>query len=295
MTLQFGTAPDSWGVWLPDHPSQPSWKQFLDEAQEAGYHLIELGPYGYLPTEPSHLRDELAQRDMELVAATMIAKLHEDNLSDLLAQARKICALAQTQGAKYLVLMADGYRGEGGAIVDTKSLVGADWKRFIQNTSAIGKMIADEYGMILSFHPHADTVIEYATHVDELLNDTDSSQVQLCLDTGHYHYRGGDSAALMRERFGRVAYLHLKSIDGQLMKEVEANDWSFDVAVAKGVMVEPAIGSTDFVSLNEAMKITGWSGQAIVEQDMFPLQALEIPMPIAKRTREYYQSLGWTV
>ena len=60
-------------------------------------------------------------------------------------------------------------------------------------------------------------------------------------------------------------------------------------------MVEPSIGATDFVSLNEAMKITDWSGQAIVEQDMFPLQALDIPMPIAKRTREYYESLGWTV
>lgn len=295
MTLQFGTAPDSWGVWLPEHPSQPSWIRFLNEAQEAGYHLIELGPYGYLPTNPQQLSDELSKRDMTLIAATMIDKLHHNNLNDLLNHARRICTLAQTQGARYLVLMADGYRGEGGAIVDTKSLSVEEWKKFISNTSAIGQMISDEFGMTLSFHPHADTVIEYASQVDQLLNDTDSAQVQLCLDTGHYHYRGGDSAALMRERFSRVAYMHLKSIDGELMKEVAANDWAFDVAVANGVMVEPSIGSTDFISLNDAMTVSGWSGQAIVEQDMFPLQALDIPMPIAKRTREYYQSLGWTV
>lgn len=295
MTLQFGTAPDSWGVWLPEHPSQPSWRQFLDEAHIAGYHLIELGPYGYLPTDPHELRHELVSRDMSLVAGTMIANLHNSAVNDLLASARQICNLAQSQGAKFLVLMADGYRGEGGAVVDSTSLTGDNWKRFIGNTSAIGQMIQDEFGMTLAFHPHADTVIEYAHHVDALLNDTDSARVQLCLDTGHYHYRGGDSAALMRERFGRIAYLHLKSIDKALVDEGAAQGWSFDIAVAKGAMVEPAIGNTDFVTLNEAMQITGWSGQAIVEQDMFPLAALEIPLPIAQRTRTYYESLGWTV
>src|SRR6202035_2687135 len=40
--LRIGTAPDSWGVWFPDHPRQVPWQRFLDEVQAAGYHWIEL-------------------------------------------------------------------------------------------------------------------------------------------------------------------------------------------------------------------------------------------------------------
>ncbi|MEY3973218.1 MAG: hypothetical protein RJA71_530, partial [Actinomycetota bacterium] len=48
--IRVGTAPDSWGVWFPSEPHQVPWDRFLDEVVEAGYHWIELGPYGYLPT-----------------------------------------------------------------------------------------------------------------------------------------------------------------------------------------------------------------------------------------------------
>ena len=57
-----GSAPDSWGVWYADDPVQTPWRRFLDEVSQAGYTRIELGPYGYLPTDPSQLREELDNR-----------------------------------------------------------------------------------------------------------------------------------------------------------------------------------------------------------------------------------------
>ena len=57
-----GSAPDSWGVWFPDDPRQTSWERFLDEVAAAGYTRIELGPYGYLPTDPVRLKEELDKR-----------------------------------------------------------------------------------------------------------------------------------------------------------------------------------------------------------------------------------------
>ena len=57
--LRLGTAPDSWGVWFPEDPRQVPWTRFLDEASRAGDEWIEPGPFGYLPTEPERLRDEL--------------------------------------------------------------------------------------------------------------------------------------------------------------------------------------------------------------------------------------------
>ena len=63
-TILVGSAPDSWGVWFPDDPKQTPYTRFLDEVADSGYRWIELGPYGYLPTDPQKLSDELASRNL---------------------------------------------------------------------------------------------------------------------------------------------------------------------------------------------------------------------------------------
>jgi inosose dehydratase len=54
--LRLGSCPDSWGVWFADDPHQTPWHRFLDELAAAGYRWLELGPYGYLPTDPAGMR-----------------------------------------------------------------------------------------------------------------------------------------------------------------------------------------------------------------------------------------------
>ena len=56
VNVKIGSAPDSWGVWFAEDPKQIPWQRFLDEVAEAGYEWIELGPYGYLPTDLNTLR-----------------------------------------------------------------------------------------------------------------------------------------------------------------------------------------------------------------------------------------------
>lgn len=295
MTLVFGTAPDSWGVWLPEHPSQPSWKQFLDEAAATGYRIIELGPYGYLPTDVSELKNELDIRGQSLIAATMVAPdLHRPSeLDSLLQEVRKIAKLAAPLEAKYFVLMIETYRGSDGSNISASELEGDDWVQMVASCDAIGRLLLEEFGMILAFHPHADSVVEYSWQVEKLLNDSDARFTQLCLDTGHYHYRGGDSAKLLRERYLRIPYLHLKSIDPVIIRRVNEENLSFGEAVILGVACEPAKGSTNFAELRDSMDAVGWNGFAIVEQDMFPLTTKNIPAPIAERSRRYYNSFGW--
>ena len=58
-----GSAPDSWGVWYADDPGRRcrgsgSWTRSPVPATRAS----SWDPYGYLPTDPSRLRDELDQR-----------------------------------------------------------------------------------------------------------------------------------------------------------------------------------------------------------------------------------------
>ncbi len=55
-SILVGSAPDSWGVWFPDDPNQTPYTRFLDEVAASGYQWIELGPFGYLPTDPETAR-----------------------------------------------------------------------------------------------------------------------------------------------------------------------------------------------------------------------------------------------
>ena len=77
MSIQvtIGTAPCSWGVWWPDGtPSRTPYNVFLDQAAQAGYKTLELGPVGYLPTDVEQLRDELdmAEAHKEKCQARML-------------------------------------------------------------------------------------------------------------------------------------------------------------------------------------------------------------------------------
>jgi len=62
MSIRVATAPDSWGVWFPQNEKQTPWNRCMDEMQKAGYEGVELGPWGYFPTESAKLRKELDQR-----------------------------------------------------------------------------------------------------------------------------------------------------------------------------------------------------------------------------------------
>ena len=61
MQIKLGTNADSWGIGFPPRPDQIPWHRFLDEVAEAGYEWIELGLYGYLPTDPKTLQAEVDQ------------------------------------------------------------------------------------------------------------------------------------------------------------------------------------------------------------------------------------------
>jgi len=69
MHLTIGSAPDSWGVWFGDDARQTPWHRFLDEIAEAGYEWMELGPFGYLPTDPKILKQEIDKRRLKVTGS----------------------------------------------------------------------------------------------------------------------------------------------------------------------------------------------------------------------------------
>jgi inosose dehydratase len=95
----------------------------------------------------------------------------------------------------------------------------------------------------------------------------------------------------MRQHHRRIAYLHLKSVDREVQKHVEADRIPFAVAVGMDVFCEPSKGAVDFRAFRNVLREVDYNGWAIVEQDMYPAP-FDKPLPIAKCTRAYLREIG---
>ncbi len=290
--LRLGTAPDSWGVWFPDDPQQVHWSQFLDETVTAGYQWIELGPYGYLPTDPEQLRDELGSRGLSLSGGAVFAGLHRggDAYEQAVRDCRQEAELLTALGAEYLVLLPELY-SDGSRLTQPTELDDDQWRTMTTAMSRLAKTLAQDSGVKLVFHPHADAHVETQAQVERFLDDTDPEFVNLCLDTGHISYRRGDNLEIIRKYAERITYVHLKQVDPAVVDRVEAENLTLGDAVPLGVMTEPPLGVPEMPPLIDALAALDADIFAIVEQDMYPCPP-DMPLPIATRTRQYLGGCG---
>ena len=293
MNVKIGSAPDSWGVWFPSAPKQTPWQRFLDEVAEAGYAWIELGPYGYLPTDPNVLGPELDRRGLKMSGTFLMKHFEEEKARpDTEEELHKIGRTLVQLGAKFLILIDDIYSDyETGDLTRPRRLDDDAWKRLIETTHRVARIAREQYELQVVFHPHAETHVEYEDQIERLAADTDPAIVSLALDTGHHAYRGGDPVAFMRKHHERIPYLHLKSVDAEIQSQVEAEKIPFAKAVGMNMFCEPEKGAVDFEAFRDVLQEIDYEGWAIVEQDMYPAP-FDKPFPIAKRTREYLREIG---
>lgn len=293
MELKIGSAPDSWGIWFADDPQQTPWTRFLDEVAAAGYEWIELGPYGYLPTEVPHLRDELQQRGLKVAGTFAMGNLEDDAAwPELERQILGAGAVLPQFAAEYLVLIDDVYTNLfTGEPLAPQRLDPAAWEKLLRRTNEIGRMALERFGLKTVFHPHAETHVEYEDQITALLEGTDPRYVALCLDVGHHAYRHGDPVAFLRRHHDRIPYLHLKSVDAAKRDQVARENIPFAKAVAMDLFCEPSSGAVDFLALRDLLRELDFKGFAIAEQDMYPAPA-DKPFPIAQRTRAFFREIG---
>lgn len=292
MNVRVGSAPDSWGVWFPSDPKQVPWQRFLDEVVEAGYEWIELGPFGYLPTDVDVLRKETATRGLRVSGTFVMAHMEDqDAWPALKTQIRTVAEILQSLDARFLVLIDDCYTNLfTGEQLRPERLNNVDWQSLIATAHWAGEL-AREYGLTLVVHPHADTHIQDEDQIELMLEETDPELVQLCLDTGHHAYRGGDPIAFLAKHSARIPYLHLKSVDAGKRDRTLAGGIPFAQAVAEEMFCEPSRGVVDFPALRDELRRINFDGWAIVEQDMYPAPP-DRPLAIARRTRKYIRELG---
>jgi inosose dehydratase len=285
--LRLGSCPDSWGVWFADDPAQTPWRRFLDELASAGYRWLELGPYGYLPTDPARLRDEVERRGLRVSGQAVFGGLHRrDRWAADLQEARRVAELVTAMGASHVVLLPVDVGP------DAPELDADGWRTLVNATSELGRILKQEHGVTAAFHPHADSLVGTQPQVERFLADTDPASVSLCLDTGHIAYYDGDNLELIRRYPDRIGYLHMKQADPAVLKEVREQHLGFAEACRRGVMCEPPRGEPAVEPLLDTIdEQLDADLFMIVEQDLYPCDP-DVPLPIARRTYRYLRRLG---
>lgn len=297
MAIKVASAPVSWGIYeFKEIDPKYHYTQVLDEIAGTGYTGIELGPYGYLPTDPAKLRDELDSRGLQLLSSFVPVSLedasaHEAGVEEALKVGRLLAAL----GAKYIVLADNS--GSNPELVRLSGrrtgsyLTPAQWDVFAAGTDLVAKRVYEELGLITVFHHHTAGYVETPEETAELLARTDPKLVGLCLDTGHWHFGGGDAVECIKTYGERVRYLHFKDVNPTIKAKLQAGELDYYEAVRQGIFSVLGQGEVDFPAVIREMLALGYDGWAIVEQDILT-DDLDIPKQYSQANRDYLKSIG---
>lgn len=292
MRIKIGTAPVSWGIMeVEGWNGQAPYAKVLDEMAEAGYDGTELGPYGYLPSEPERLIAELSSRRLSMVSAFVPLPLSEPERHDASFQeAITVAELLASAGARLIVLagdMNDARMTVAGRVNEERNGMNEQqWSDAVAIISRIARACL-EMGLSTAFHHHAGTLIETPNEIERLCSRTDPALIGLCLDTGHYIYGGGDPVDAVQKYGSRIRHLHLKDIRLPVLEAVRRDGVGFLEAVRRDVFCELGEGTVDFPGIKQGLIDCGYDGWAIVEQDVDASQPGVQPFESAVRSRTY--------
>jgi len=262
MTLddRIAGAPITWGVCeVPGWGHQLPAERVLSEMSSLGLAATELGPDGFLPTDPVELARTLERHRLSAVGGFTPFVLHRPAVDPLVELERLLPSFLAT-GAGVMVLSADtGLSG-----YDSRpALDAAGWRRLLGNLDRVAKAAA-ERGIRAVLHPHVGTMVETSTDVDRVL---EGSEISLCLDTGHLLIGGTDPAELTRQVPERIAHTHLKDVDLTWARKVQDGHATYTDAVRQGMYRPLGQGDVDVAAIVEHLGRHGYDGWYALEQD----------------------------
>src|SRR6185436_9652509 len=164
--IKVANAPCSWGVLEFDLEGEAAgFPQVLDEIAGTGYVGTELGDWGFMPTNPKQLSQEIHSRGLTLLGAFVPVMLKDPG--------------AHASGIKAAIRTAHG-------------MAEAEWKIFVEGAEKVASAVKKETGLRTVFHHHCAGYVERPSEVDVLMKSTDPALLGLCFDTGHFRFGGGD-------------------------------------------------------------------------------------------------------
>lgn len=297
--MKLANAPCSWGILEFElEGKSPDYTQVLDEMHQIGYLGTELGDWGFMPTDPSQLRDELKSHDLTLLGAFVPvnfvdADAHTLGEETALQYAR---LLADTAGDIPYIVLADD---NGSSVVRTQNagriqlehmLDSEQWEIYSEGVNRISDSIKKETGLRSVFHHHCAGYVETPEEIDRLLEHTDPNLVGLCFDTGHYRFGGGDPLEIFNKHAERIWHVHFKDCHPKIAIQSRQKKWDYFKSVGNGVFCELGKGDVDFPAFIEELQERKFDGWIVVEQDVLP--GMGSPYESAKRNYQYLKSIG---
>ncbi|WP_105619753.1 sugar phosphate isomerase/epimerase family protein [Vallitalea okinawensis] len=308
MKWKIAGAPGAWGIEDPNNPNNPPYKKVLDDASQAGYKGLELGPFGYMPLELSILKKELKDRGLSIVAGTIYDDLvDESNFESVLAKVHKTCQLIsqlpkpeQLEGQRYetpYLVIIDAVKeernAEAGHPENAKRLSEKRWNLLTNHILEMSR-IAKTYGIRGVIHPHAGGYIEFEDEIQKIMDDLNAEEVGLCLDTGHLFYSKMKPDDYIRQYQERLDYVHFKDINHATYEKIMNDGMGFFEGCNIGVMCPIGSGCVDYKGIRQALSDIGYNGWITIEQERDPL-ACHQSMDDAIKSIRYLNKEGYNL
>ena len=291
-------APCSWGVIENIAGERYDYVRVLNEIAETGYVGTELGDWGFMPTNPARLRQELAARELSLLASWVSVSLHDESKHQQSADdcVRTAKLLAAVGGQECLIVLGnDPYTDPlrtkyAGRITPEMGMSDEEWELFARGANYVAQRVMDESGLRTVFHHHIGTWVETPAETQRLLEMTNPDMLGLVFDTGHWRFGGGDSICGIYQHAERIWHVHFKDHDPAVARLSRQHEWDGPQSVGHGIFPELGQGDVDFPGVLQVLQAINYDGWIVVEQDVLP--GMGSPKENARRNREYLANIG---
>ena len=259
-SARIAAAPVSWGICeVPGWGYQLPAGQALAGMARIGVTSSELGPDEFVPGSAAAKRQQFAEAGIQCIGAFCPVKLHDPDV-DVRSLVERVLATFEALGASVMVLAAD----TGNVGYDQRDVLDdSDWATLLKNVAFVRDLAADR-GVTACLHPHIGTMIETESEVRRFLSE---STVPICLDAGHLLVGGTDPVALAQAFPDRVAHVHLKDVDLEVLATVKSGQRTYSEGVANGMYKVLGQGDIDLPAIIQALESAGYQGWYVPEHD----------------------------
>jgi inosose dehydratase len=270
-SLRIATCPVNWNNndipgWRPITP----FPAILDLMVEAGYRATEYdASFGM---DVNVLRDEAARRGIVWTGSYQwVDFLDEGRLDETISQLMPTLELLDAIDCRNLIV-ADSLRPHRVAMAGrvptdgSESLGDAEVKRLAAGVHRLAQT-ASEYDISVRYHNHVGSWIEAPHELDALLTYLDTSIANLCFDTGHCAYGGGNPAGFIASHHDVIGYLHLKDVNTGAVAAARDRHLTFIDALREYVFSQIGAGAADIPAILDVLVRNRFDGWIVVEQD----------------------------
>jgi inosose dehydratase len=305
MNVKVANAPVSYGAFeitVGRYPNVPDANDILDFVAEAGYVGIDLGPLGYLGEGPE-LAERLSSRKLRLAGAYLQLPFSEpDRFTGMLPHLERLLDILDAAGPdgdatfrpKPTLADAGGPRRDAapgkGQQDRTLGLDDQSWKHLAEGvTYAVSR--CRERGYEPTFHHHTATYVEAPWEIERLLDTTD---VGVCLDTGHLLISDGDPVSAVRDWGSRINHVHIKDARRSVIDGIVDDASPLEEIWIRQAFCPLGQGDVDVDAVLQGLRDRNFEGWLVVEQDQIPDQAVSKEEVAAQQVanREYLRARG---